>query len=458
MQQRQPWQLSAAELGDRFAGGLLTPSEVLESVIERSAAVNPLLNLFASLDLEGARIAAAESDARWRSGNQIGPLDGVPVTIKDCINVAGMATAWGTSLFKDRIAERDETPVARLRAAGCVILGKTNIPELAIGEGNTDTPTFGVTRNPWNPERTPGSSSGGAAAAVAAGVAPIALGTDGGGSIRRPASYCGVLGLKTSTGFVGHLHGLPSAVTGLGTTGPLTRTVDDMALALRAIQGPVSGDRLSEAVAPRREEPASAGRLRIGYFSRFGAITAEPAVMEVCAKAVEHMSALGHSITEIEAPFDFPLLVRSIRALTDAGLAWILRDVDWRGHIAERFNSRIDSGAQLGAVDYVEAQRAVELIYEQIATAFDTFDLLMTPTASTLPWAADRGGPPHFSPFTGFVNAAGLPGLSIPCGFSSDGLPVGFQVVGPLGMDWLLVAVARAYERAYPWAHLWPKV
>lgn len=451
------WRLSAAELADGYATGRMLPSDALAALLDHIRFVEPALNLFSHLDKNGAEAAAAESDRRWRSGNPRGPLDGVPVTIKDNLNVAGMPTAWGTTLFKDRIAPQDETPVARLRAAGCVILGKTNIPELALGNGNTSTPAFGVTRNPWDPSLTPGSSTGGGAAAVAAGVAPIALGTDSGGSIRRPASYCGVLGLKTSTGMVGRRHGLPPTTFGMGTVGALTRTVNDLALVLAAIQGPESGDRASEALAARQSaEPAGPARLRIRYVPSFGNEIVEPAIVEGCAMAASRMSALNHQVVETGVPFDVVRLRRAIPVLRNAGLASVMRGIDWRGHLSERFTGLLESGAQLSAIDYVDALVAMREFYGEVVEAFAGFDLIMTPAAAAMPWAAAEGGPSSHSPFTGFANAAGLPAIAIPCGFGRGGVPIGFQLVGPLGADWLLVAVARAYERCYPWADIWP--
>jgi aspartyl-tRNA(Asn)/glutamyl-tRNA(Gln) amidotransferase subunit A len=453
---REYWRLSARELVDGFAAGRILPSQAFASVVERIQTANPVLNLFATLDTEGARTAAAESDARWRSGRELGSLDGVPITIKDNLNVAGLPTAWGTALFRGRIPPRDETPVARLRAAGCVIVGKTNVPEFALGRGNTSTATFGVTRNPWNPALTPGSSTGGGAAAVAAGVAPIALATDGGGSIRRPASYCGVLGLKTSAGLVGRRFGLPQTALGMETVGALTRTVDDMALVLAAIQGPERGDRASEAIARAGEEPLDIGRLRIRYVPRFGVNTVEPDAIEACARAAIRMSALGHHVVETDVPFDLTLLERSVPVLRDTGLALILRNLDWPGQISERFAPMIEAGTRLKASDYLAALLNIEEACAQIADAFADYDLMMTPAAAAMPWKAEEDGPSYHSTYPAFANAAGLPGIAIPSGFSLEGMPTGFQLVGRPGCDWQLVAIARAYERAYPWADLWP--
>lgn len=199
------WSYSASELHSAYRKGETRPSVVLEAILKRNESVNPILNLFATLDVDGARAAAAESDKRFAAGQPLGDFDGVPVTIKDNINVKDLRCAWGSNLFLDTISAEDELPVARIRAQGAVILGKTNVSEFTLGRGNVSTLAFGTTRNPWNPELTSGASTGGGAAATASGVAPIAFGTDGGGSIRRPAAHNGLVGLKPSTGRVARL-------------------------------------------------------------------------------------------------------------------------------------------------------------------------------------------------------------------------------------------------------------
>src|SRR5262245_58547451 len=195
------WQWSATELAAGYRKGKASPVEALEAVLGRLHEVNPRLNAVITLDRDGARAAAAASAGRWRSGEQYGALDGVPITIKDCLLVAGLRTTWGSRPYADHGPGADETPVARLRAAGAVIVGKTNVPEFTV-QGYTDNPLFGPTRNPWNTALTPGGSSGGAVAAVASGIGAFAIGTDGGGSIRRPASHTGLVGFKPSRGAV----------------------------------------------------------------------------------------------------------------------------------------------------------------------------------------------------------------------------------------------------------------
>lgn len=231
------WRLSAAALAAAYAAGATTPDAVLEACLDRLAAVNPLLNAVVTVDAAGARAAAAASTARWRARTPLGPLDGVPMTVKDNLFAAGLRATWGSRLFADHVAPVDDTPVARLRAAGAVILGKTNTPELSLA-GFTDNPVFGPTANPWAPDRSPGGSSGGAVAAVAAGIGPIALATDAGGSLRRPAGHAGVATLKPGLGRVPRRHGFPPLAADFQVIGPIARTVADLRAVFETIADP----------------------------------------------------------------------------------------------------------------------------------------------------------------------------------------------------------------------------
>jgi aspartyl-tRNA(Asn)/glutamyl-tRNA(Gln) amidotransferase subunit A len=450
------WRLSATELAARYRAGTLRPSEALAAVLARIAAVNPAINAFATLDTAGAEAAAAAADARFSAGTPLSPLDGVPVSIKDNITQAGLRCAWGSELYLDYVPEHDETPVARLREAGAVLLGKTNVSEFTLGRGNIDTRAFGVTRNPYNPAMTSGASTGGGAAGVAAGFGPITLGTDGGGSIRRPASHNGLIGLKPSTGRVARRNGLPIILDDAEVIGPLARTVDDLAATLSLIQGPLAEDRLSLGVPGPHSEPPPPKGLRILYIPRFGQWPVDAPVAESCAAAARHIASLGHQVTEGALPVQLELFEKHWPTFTAGGLAWVLRGQDWRGRIGAIYEEMADRGATLSATDYIDGLNAFRELQAQFAIAFRDWDILMTPTAGTLAWPAEQFGPPHSRAFTGIVNAGGLPGLNVPCAPAPDGLPIGFQLIGPYGADWSLIALARQYEKAHPWADRWP--
>lgn len=452
------WQLSATTLAARFRDRVLTPSEALEAVLARVAVANPVVNAFAQLDEGGARAMAEASDARHAEGRPLGPLDGVPVSIKDNIPVQGLRCAWGSALYRDNVAGVDETPVARLRAQGAVILGKTNVSEFTLGRGNVHTALFGTTRNPYDPRLTAGASTGGGAAAVSSGMGPLTIGTDGGGSIRRPACHCGLVGLKPSTGRVARRNGLPIILHDAEIIGPIARTVDDLALALAAIQGPLDEDRASLAFRADEREPAEPKGLRILYMPRMADQPVDAPVAESCAKAARDLAALGHTVEEGPAPFDPQLFERHWPNIGAAGLAWLVRGQEWRGKVGDIYVEMIEKGEALSAADYIEALAAFREIHAQLAVFFRSYDLLMTPSAGALPWTAEEFGKPHHRAFTGFVNAAGLPGISIPCDPSPEGLPIGFQLVAPFGADWLLVAMARQFGRAHPWAQRWPSL
>jgi aspartyl-tRNA(Asn)/glutamyl-tRNA(Gln) amidotransferase subunit A len=449
------WTLPATELAARYRSGALTPSAALRAVLDRIAAANPVVNAFATLDEAGAMEAAKAADARFAAGRPLGPMDGVPVSIKDNITVAGLRCAWGSELYLDYVPKEDETPVARLRAGGAVILGKTNVSEFTLGRGNVDTKAFGTTRNPWNPALTPGASTGGGAAAVASGFGPVTLGTDGGGSIRRPACHCGLVGLKPSTGRVARRNGLPIILDDAEIIGPIARTVDDLAATLSIIQGPLDEDRLSIGVPGPHAEPPPR-KLRILYVPRFGEWPVDQVVAESCAAAARNLAAMGHGVEEGALPVDLDLFERNWPTFTAGGLAWLLRGRDWRGKIGAIYEEMAEKGAALTAADYIEGLSAFREVQAQFARAFRTLDVIVTPCAGTLPWDAQKFGPPHHRAFTGIVNAGGLPGINIPCDPSPEGLPIGIQAIGAFGADWQLVALARQYEAAHPWADRWP--
>jgi aspartyl-tRNA(Asn)/glutamyl-tRNA(Gln) amidotransferase subunit A len=446
------WQLSAAALAAGYAAGRLDPVAATEACLARAAATADL-NALVTPDPEGARAAARASAARWRGGNPLGPLDGVPLTVKDNIPVAGLRTTWGSRLYADHVPARDETPVARLREAGAVILGKTNVPEMTL-QGYTWNPLFGTTRNPWDPALTPGGSSGGAVAAVAAGIGPVALCTDGGGSIRRPASHAGLVGLKPTTGRVPRRDGLPPILLDFEVIGPVARTVADLAAVMAAIAPGL----------PASEPP---GRLRVLHVPRFGDAPVDPEVAASTDAVARRMAALGHAVATAERFTLADAINAAWPAITQAGLAWLMR-THHPGREAELgpdLRAMAEAGAALPATAIFDALNEALALRAALADLFAGVDVILTPAAAALPWPADEPfpavidgqpvGPRGAAVFTGFVNAAGCPAIAIPGPPSRSGLPIGAQCVGPWGSDARLIGLAAEIEAAHPWPQLW---
>jgi aspartyl-tRNA(Asn)/glutamyl-tRNA(Gln) amidotransferase subunit A len=460
------WEKSAAEISDGYKRGEYSPVEVFDAIFKRCERINPLVNAIVTLDLEGARNAARDSESRWRSGGALGPLDGVPITIKDNIPVRGMAATWGSKLYADFIPTSDELPIARLRAGGAIILGKTNCPEFTL-QGYTDNLLFGPTRNPWNLELTPGGSSGGAVAAVSAGLGPIAVGTDGGGSIRRPASHTGLVGLKPSRGRVPRCDGFPAILLDFETVGPIARTVTDVILAMETISDYDPRDPLSAAFADRRfEVPAPLSR-RILYVPRFGASPVDPEIANSVQSAARVLAELGHDVEEGRAPFDIDAVAQAWPVFSQVGLAWLIGGrTDWRGKVTKAIEEMATSGLAIPSASYYSALNAVQTLRCALSVFFTRYDVIMTPAAAALPWPAaeafppviadEKVGPRGHAVFTAFANMAGCPGINLPAVHSSSGLPIGFQLVAAPGKDGLLCSIAMEYESLFRWSDRWP--
>ncbi|PLX73420.1 MAG: amidase [Azoarcus sp.] len=455
------WQLSAQELTTAFSAGQLDPLLVLEHTLRRIEAVQPALNAIVEYDIEGAREAAAQSARRWRQGQPRSGLDGVVVTIKDNIPVAGLHCAWGSRLYAGHVPTRDELAVARLRAAGAVILGKTNVPEFTL-QGYTDNAVHGTTHNPWNPALTPGGSSGGAVAAVASGMGPIALGTDGGGSIRRPAGFTGLAGLKPSWAMVPRRDGLPEILPGMEVVGPIARTVTDLTSIMRIISAAPEQHWETTSQAP--------GPLRIAYWRSIGDAPVDPDIIERVDSVALGLRALGHTVEVKLAPDCIAAFNRDAwPVLSSTGLASVLGPrLAHRHELTPAIEAMLEQGLRCRATDLFEAQGLVRSMCATLTGLFSDYDLILSPTSAALPWTAVDSHPALISGkmvdgrghaiFTAFANAAGLPGLSLPAAPAPNGLPIGFQLVGPQGSDALLLALGLAFESRYPWHARWPQL
>lgn len=451
------WQCSAAELTEAFASGEATPEQALEDVLRRLDEVNGSLNAVVTIDLDGARAAARVSAKRWRRGQPIGPLDGVPVSVKDNLFVGGLRATWGSRLFTDHVAAQDDLPVAALRAAGMVIFGKTNTPEFALS-GHTDNRLFGSTGNPWDPSRSAGGSSGGAVAAVAGGIGPLALATDAGGSIRRPSGLAGVVGLKPGLGRIARRYGFPPLAHDLQVIGPVARCVAD----LRAMFAAMAND---------AARPVTAGRLRIATFQEFPdaktAAPLDPAVAAAINSALDVLRSLGHQVDTV-APFWDPDEAGAIFAgLTAAGVARVVGGIpDWRERATPVITALAEAGQGAGAADYVVLLDRLAAFRWRVQDRFCGWNVLATPVSATIGWPRDQTGlvtigglPAHpraAAAFSTAVNAAGLPALSIPAPVQQGAMPVGLHLVGPAGSDEMLLDLAAAYEAIAPWRQLAP--
>ncbi|HUO23264.1 MAG TPA: amidase [Caulobacteraceae bacterium] len=445
---------SLVRLGADLREGTLTARALLDHYLERIDRLDPEINAFVFLD-PLAGIAADASDARLRAGQPLGPLDGIPVSIKDNLLVKDCPAVWGSPLYADYAPDHDETPVARLRAAGAVLFGKTNTPEFSL-RGFTDNPVFGATRNPWNLDLTPGGSSGGAAAAVAAGLCPIALGTDGGGSIRRPAAHTGLFGLKPSLGRIERGDGFPPLMFDCEVVGPLSRGVRD-------------GRLLFEALRAHKRTCPKLGPLKILAVERFGDAPVEPLLLERFRQVAADLEGLGHTVRFGRLPFEIGDAMLAWQALTSASLSWLAeQEPRFMEEASSEFVDQAKGGRNLSAADYVALTQTLFEFRTVVRRAFERTDVIMTPCAAAQPWPIDRPYPPVIdgqsvgprghAVYTAWVNACGHPAVALPGRPDAYGLPTGVQLVAAKDHDELLLDLAETYEGAHPWQDRWPPI
>jgi aspartyl-tRNA(Asn)/glutamyl-tRNA(Gln) amidotransferase subunit A len=458
------WQLSAVALVNGFVAGSFTPSEALQSVLARLDAVNPSLN--AVIALADVSREAAASDARYAAGKPLSGLDGVPISIKDNLVMASVVSTWGTRALKGWLPARDELPVARLRAAGALLFAKTNVPEFTL-EGYTANPVYGVTGNPWALELTPGGSSGGAAAAVAAGIGPLALGTDGGGSIRRPAAHCGLVGVKPSIGTIARADGFPSLLLDFEVVGPLARTLEDAELMLGVLSGATPEDRLSQG-----RTAVTAGRTgdrtrQLLCVTELGDAPVDAEIRRQVTAAASMFGDTNAKEADVRIEYGFlPLDLSAIneiwREVGQIGLARLAeRHPDWLAQASPAYFEMAEAGARLPATRMWEINERVMAFRRQVDAMFGELDALIMPSIAALSWSADQAfptmidghsvGPRGHAAFTGWVNAAGNPAINLPTAPAVNGLPIGFQLVGPWGGEADLLALAQRYVERQPW-------
>jgi aspartyl-tRNA(Asn)/glutamyl-tRNA(Gln) amidotransferase subunit A len=448
--------MSARDTAAAVLSGAAHPREAVEIALDAAAALNPALNALTVIDADGARAQADALAGRLKRGERP-PLAGAPLIVKDNIWVEGLRITQGSRLFADFVAPQDAIAVARARTAGAIVIGIGACSEFAC-KGQTETPLHGVTRNPADLSRTPGGSSGGCAAAVGARIAPLALGTDAGGSSRRPPAHCGVVGFKPSLGAIPYGPSFAEAGWDISSVCPITRDVGDAAALFEALAGP---DPFDAASFLALEVARPVDTLRIGWAPTFGLdVPVDADVAALTAGAVARLRAAGFAIADMAPDWPEGLGETAIMPLQHAGLA-ALHGAAWRadpGRFDPDIGAQIDSGLALSGTDVARALDASLAIRRTLGAFFARCDLLLTPTTPCPAWPVGQRGPETIgglparprghAAFTPLVNHARAPAISIPCASTADGLPLGLQIVAGVGRDRTLLAAAAAFEAA----------
>ncbi len=457
-------QLTAGELTRLYRRRELSPVTVAQDALDRIARFQPAINAFVVIDDDGALAQARASEARWQKNEPLGLADGLPATIKDNIDVKGLVSRKGSATTPDTPAAVDAPAVARLREQGAVILGKTTLPEYGW-IGVCHSPLTGITRNPWNRERTTGGSSGGAAAAALLNLGVLHLGTDGAGSVRIPAAFTGVFGIKPSYGRVPSYPASPFTV--LAHQGPLTRTVTDAALMLSVIGRPDVRDTTAwNTPAPDFRIGLEEGvcGLRVAWSPRLGYVKElDPEVEAAATKAAQLFADLGAKVEETDPGFAEPLDI--LHAVWDSVAATIVDAVPpaEQGKMDAGLRRMAEAGRRISLADYLAAHVRRTALAEHMRRFHERYDLLLTPQMPIPALEAGRVTPAdgrfgedwiNWSPYTYPFNLTQQPAASVPCGFSPDGLPLALQIVGPPRNDALVLRAARAYESAQPFKTL----
>ncbi|MHA1657743.1 MAG: amidase, partial [Promethearchaeota archaeon] len=434
--------MSACDMRDAIISGELSSQEITETIIERIEKINPLINAYCTTTFELAREMAKKADEAVKKEEKLGLLHGIPTSIKDLVMTKGIRTTFGSKIYEYNVPEVDEIVVERLKEAGCVILGKTNTPEFGYA-GVTHNLVFGETHNPWNLDRTSGGSSGGAGAAVASGLGPLALGNDGGGSIRIPSCFCGLYGFKPTFGTVPCYPTLGLSGMSIVHHGPIVRHVKDAALMLDAIKGPHDADRDTlpdqkiSYLEGLKEKPE---KLKIGYSLNLGyAKVIDSEVEKSIVNSVQKFEKIGWQVENVkfkmrkpEAPF---YTIYTAQFLFDHK-----SDLNkWKEQMDPDFVKLMGAASGYSGLDIMKAMKQVKVIYEKFYQYFKEYDILITPTTAVPAFELGIMFPPKINdksvsptgwmPFSFPFNLTGNPAASIPCGWSSGGLPIGMQIV-----------------------------
>ena len=466
---------SAIELTRLIGSKEVSCVELTELFFRRISEFNPKLNAYLELCAEKAMAEAHSAQEAVQGGEQLGPLHGIPISVKDLEMTSGVPTTLGSAIFRGRTPDMDSVVVERVKSAGAIILGKTNTPEFGLS-GTTENKLGDACRNPWDISRTPGGSSGGAAAALASGLCTLATGSDGGGSIRIPASFSGVFGIKPSQGRVPRYggYGYPAA-NHFSQSGPLSRTVADTALLLQVLAGPDARDPVSMREAPpdfSTDLDKGVSGWKIAWSPDLGYAGVDPEVIRVSEKAARVFEELGASVDSPNLTIDDPF-----QAFWDV---FATASYTSYGHLLEEHRDdftyyglrAFDHGEEVTGADLSRALLRVNQLRRQLENFFDDYDLLLTPTMAVPAFPIDQRpsviGGKEVDPFWGYlpftfpINMTGQTAASIPCGFSEDpssaGMPIGLHVVGPRGSEAKVLQACAAFERARPWTDRLPPV
>ncbi len=463
--------MSAIQLAKEIESQSITSEEVTEIIIERIEQINPIINAYCTTTFSIAREMAKSADKRVERGEKRGLLNGIPISIKDLTWTKGIRTTFGSKLYENFMPDMDDIVVKRLKDAGCCILGKTNTPEHGF-KGVTDNLIFGTTKNPWNLEKTSGGSSGGAGASIAAGLGHLAQGSDGGGSIRIPSSFCGVYGLKPTFGRTPHYPRELIFGETLGVNGPIVRYVADAALMFQVMKGPFLGDRYSipdDNLNYLELIDAPPKQLRIGYTLDLGyAKVIHPEIEQAILESLNVFRNFGWSVDQIKMQLKKPEL--SFYTLWTSKLAFELSSklAEWEDKMDPDLVKLVKAGQGYDGFSLIRAMKARNEIYATFYKKFKDIDILITPTTAVP--AFDLGimfppiinqkkvSPTAWQAFTFPFNLTEQPAASIPCGFTKDGLPIGMQIVGRKFDEITILQVSKVFEDSKPWQNVRPKL
>jgi len=465
------WKMDGVEQVEAVKDKTLDPEDVLDASLQRIEQLNDELNAFTVVDEEGAKESARESSKRVQEDEELGALEGIPVGIKDLIPVEGMRTTYGSKLYENHIPDQDAVVVRRIRDEGGIILGKTNAPEFGF-QGITDNAVFGKTYNPWDTEKTPGGSSGGSGAALATGMVPFALGSDGGGSIRIPSSFCGLHGIKASFGRVPlypehrdpELPGT-NAWESVEHVGPMGRTVQDTAHLLDVLAGPHHMDRHSlpddGSDYVGAAETTDISGFDVAYSEDFGFTAVDPTVREIVSNAVTIFEdELGCTVTRADPGFPDPEEAFTATVASSTDLKELRKEL--HDHKSDMEPVLVDVlETEWTAMDFTEAYKTRQKVNNKMRKFMEDYDILLTPTLAVPPFDVNIPGREtiegrdidifHWLKFCFTINLTGQPAATIPAGWTDDGLPIGLQIVGNHLDDETVIEASSAYQEANPW-------